>query len=261
MIELLKWAYQSRTVWVSTATAAIAFLLIRFAGWLGLTADQALAVAGTVVALAVAIIGKLAAQNVAGQIVAGPENTGDPPAKPLSKIPPAVLFLPLLLVLGAGCASTAAYRMEAASAIGNSLTQLNTALDESADSIHLRIQAERDALWAAYQSDLSALVAKKLSDAEAAAELVRLAKKYQDKQAIIDQSRVEVDRRFALATEHARFAQETLAQMYTFENDNLTMQAQLERYRALATDYARKKFGLDATVVPPLVAPTPSVQP
>lgn len=109
MIELLKWAYQSRTVWVSTATAAVTFLIVRFADWLGLTPDQALAVAGTVVALAVAVIGKLAAQNVAGQIVAGPE--GDPLAKPDAaksfKIPIFLLAL-LLLPLAGGCMAPAA---------------------------------------------------------------------------------------------------------------------------------------------------------
>ncbi len=161
----------------------------------------------------------------------------------------------------AGCTAQATYRMDAATAVSQSLDQLQTALDESTNSTYARMVLERDNLWAAYQEDLAKAAAK--PPAEVPAELARLGVKYRAKEAVISASRSVVDTRASRATEHIRFMRETLADLYNLEEGNLAIQQKLERYRALASQYARQKFGLaappdapsEAALALPLTAP------
>jgi len=65
MKEVMVWMWNSRTVWVSTVTTLLVAVLVKYGcPVLGLTEEQATQVAITIVVLALAVIGKLAAQNV-----------------------------------------------------------------------------------------------------------------------------------------------------------------------------------------------------
>ncbi len=174
--------------------------------------------------------------------VAAGTGTGGKPGFVDPRLLAVLVAVVLVAATLSGCTAQATYRMDAATAVSQSLDQLQTALDESTNSTYARMVLERDNLWAAYQEDLAKAAAG--PPASIPAELARLAAKYRAKEAVISASRFVVDTRASRATEHIRFMRETLADLYNLEEGNLAIQQKLERYRVLASEYARQKFGL-----------------
>ena len=71
MKDVLTWAYNSRSVWLSGATVLLTALTLKYGVWLGLNEDQAKQVAGTIIVLAGLLLAKLAAQNVTATLSGG----------------------------------------------------------------------------------------------------------------------------------------------------------------------------------------------
>jgi len=252
-------------LWVLAALAVRYGIEVKDTAWVeGLS----LALAGVVVAVAALVWSRIKDRKLlmAEPPAETPKLTGS-----LTK-PPGALLLLLALALGlGGCTAQATYRMEAVVATVDSLGQVEKGATESLANLHLYIAAQEDTLWKAYQVDLGNIQARivpgpltpeqkeagYLTIGDVPAELARLAVLYQTKQAKIAQSRRTVDAGAALVAEHVRFARATLADVYALEHENLGIQQRLDRYRQMAAEYARQKFGLTvpAETVPAATAP------
>lgn len=64
MLAVFKSLYESRTAWIGVATTIVTAALLKYGTSLGLTEAQAQQIASAALIVALAIIGKLAAQNV-----------------------------------------------------------------------------------------------------------------------------------------------------------------------------------------------------
>ena len=64
MLAVLKSLYESRSAWIGIVTTVLTAGLLKYGTALGLTEPQAQQIAGAALILALAILGKMAAQNV-----------------------------------------------------------------------------------------------------------------------------------------------------------------------------------------------------